>query len=499
MSINTKKTESDIFIENLFVSIFKFIWYIISGFFRGVKKLGNKNILITFLIISILSLSIYHYRDFILSLPYPDMHKMIAFVFVLALPVIFLVIAGNWGKGRASDYDKIFESIAFKGRNGKYPFFCNVKIEGKKQTYLFKSNIPLCEWLKQKDLLETAFDRNILSLKQGKSKNLIIMTTVPSDCVIPTFISWKDEYRSNKESVLCIGVGALQKISFDLNKSPHALFAGETGSGKSVLLRSCLWQLIMVGARVIMIDFKGGVEFGKQYERYGEVITKRERALEALDCLVAENAVRLDLFRELDVKNLTEYNQKTGGNLCRIGLFCDEIAEMLDKKGASKADRVILDKLDGRLSTLARLARATGINLILGTQRPDANVITGQLKTNITTRVSGRFADKYAYEIALGTATLFELPDIQGRFIFKQGAELIEFQSYLFNDNMVRNIDIEPSDALTDNIKVFFPSVNKPGVSEQKVVSIPESSNSKYNEWSAGLDELTEGNLNTDY
>ena len=173
-----------------------------------------------------------------------------------------------------------------------------------------------------------------------------------------------------------------------------------------------------------MIDFKGGVEFGKQYKQFGEVIIKRERAVEVLELLVRENEARLELFNDMDVKNIQEYNRSSSEKLCRIGVFCDEIAEMLDKKGVSKNDRIIYEKLEAHLSTLARLSRATGINLFLGTQRPDANIITGQIKTNIPLRVSGRFADKAASEIVLGATDATDLSDIKGRFMFKQGAEI---------------------------------------------------------------------------
>jgi S-DNA-T family DNA segregation ATPase FtsK/SpoIIIE len=117
-------------------------------------------------------------------------------------------------------------------------------------------------------------------------------------------------------------VSDLDTISFDLNKTPHVLAAGETGSGKSVILRCMLWQMIYKGCRIYMIDFKGGVEFGKANVQYGEVIMERERALVVLQQLVAENEKRLKLFRDLEVKNLKEYNDKTGSNLCRIGVFC---------------------------------------------------------------------------------------------------------------------------------------------------------------------------------
>ena len=69
-----------------------------------------------------------------------------------------------------------------------------------------------------------------------------------------------------------------------------------------MILRCCLWQLISQNARVYMIGFKGGVEFGLDYERYGEVITDRERAAEVLEMLVKENTARLALFRKLGEK-----------------------------------------------------------------------------------------------------------------------------------------------------------------------------------------------------
>ena len=200
-----------------------------------------------------------------------------------------------------------------------------------------------------------------------------------------------------------------------------------------------------------MIDFKGGVEFGKQYEHYGEVITERERALAVLDMLVEENTRRLKLFRDLEVKNLSEYNKKTHQNLCRIGVFSDEIAEMLDKKGVSKENKQIYEQLEAKLSTLARLSRATGINLFLGVQRPDATVLTGQIKNNVPVRISGRFADKAASEIVLGNTDAVDLPDINGRFLYKVGNETIEFQSFYFDDEtMLRDVDIEVGNMLID-------------------------------------------------
>ena len=124
---------------------------------------------------------------------------------------------------------------------------------------------------------------------------------------------------------------------------------------------------------------------------------------------------------------------------------------MLDKKGVAKEEREIYEKIEGRLSTLARLSRATGINLFMGVQRPDANVLTGQIKNNIPVRISGRFADKTASEIVLGNTDAVNLPDIKGRFLYKVGNETIEFQSFYFDDEtMLHEVCVDQGEMLTE-------------------------------------------------
>lgn len=287
---------------------------------------------------------------------------------LLAAPVIYLFLIGQTGQKIMTNALKISDS------RERMVNFRNMPVAAKRvkrYCFFFQSTIPLSEWRSSRERLETALDCSIIKIENGRNKRTVKLTTLPSDYKIPTMVKWSEEYRNEKNGVLTLGISALDPISFNLNRVPHVLVAGETGSGKSVILRCLLWQLIEQGARVYMIDFKGGVEFGKQYEQYGEVITERERALQVLELLVRENEYRLHIFRDLEVKNLDEYNKKTKQNLCRIGVFTDELAEMLDKKGVAKEEREIYEKIEGRLSTLARLSRATGINLFMGVQRPD--------------------------------------------------------------------------------------------------------------------------------
>lgn len=373
----------------------------------------------------------------------PGWVKAAVFYMLLAVPVWYLLILGLLQDLQQARYDKEFAAIGFKDREGRFPVLVKKSRDRKglkksrkyKEIFIFRSNIPIGDWIASQKKIETALDRNIIRFTEGSSKKICKAVAVPPECRIPQRIDWEDSKIREKDGVVVLGEGALEVVAFDLNRTPHVLAAGETGSGKSVILRACLWQLVKKGAKVYMIDFKGGVEFGKRYEKFGEVITQRERALEVLQELCLENEKRLALFRDMEAKNLPEYNRKAGKNLCRIGVFCDEIAEMLDKKGAAKGEREVMEKLEGLVSSLARLSRATGINLFLGVQRPDANVLTGQIKNNIPVRICGRFADKAASEIVLGNTDAVYLPDIKGRFLFRLGNVTEEFQAYYFDDD----------------------------------------------------------------
>lgn len=426
--------------------------------FYGVKKLTKPLPIIGLLLmvgITILSIKM---KDNILSLEtimnkdIPVFIRYLIYWFLLLIPFFYLMILGKVGSKKVDEYTLIFKEIGFLGKDKKTPYFLNKKEDGKKTNFTFKSNIPIGEWKKARERLETGLDCSIRQIREGSGKKIVELVTVSSDYKIPEMIRWDDSYINDGDGVICVGESDLQQITFDLNRTPHVLAAGETGSGKSVILREILWQLISKGCKVYMIDFKGGVEFGKPYERFGEVITERERALKVLQMLVQENAERLKLFRDLEVKNLKEYNNKTGKNLCRIGVVIDEIAEMLDKTGVSKDEKEIFDLLIAAISTLSRLSRATGINLLFGVQRPDAKVLPGQIKNNIPVRISGHFADKAASEIVLGNTAAVDLPDIKGRFLFKLGNETIEFQSYYFDDEKdLKDVHITPGDMLTRN------------------------------------------------
>lgn len=390
-------------------------------------------------------------REAIFGQPAHPVLKGLILGLAILSPLIYLNILAGFQK----DTPGAFEEIGFLGKGGKPPrlAYTKTKTYGNRSVKIlgYESFIPLEKWRKSQSELEVALDCTIRSIYQGKSKRLVELATVSSELQIPESIPWDDKFISEKDGEICVGEDQIRQVSFNLNSVPHVIVAGETGSGKSVILHTMLWQAVCMGCRIFMIDFKGGVEFGSVYEKYGEVITDRKRALVVLKFLEEENARRLALFRAEEVKKLPEYNRKTGDNLCRIVVFIDEMAEMLDRSGASGEDKELIDQLSGSLSTLARLSRATGINLVLGAQRPDAKVLTGQIKTNIPVRICGRFVDPQPSEIVLGNTQAQYLPNVKGRFLCRIGNETDEFQAYYFEDNKhLHDVDIRPGRMLID-------------------------------------------------
>ncbi|PWX08254.1 FtsK/SpoIIIE domain-containing protein [Clostridium perfringens] len=347
--------------------------------------------------------------------------KIIYFLTFIA-PLFYMVIVSfvkNKEDKRNAEYRLAFEQLNFVGADSKTPIL--------KSFIAWKSYIPQ---------LQTSLNISIISIEQGASKRIVIIKSMAGDAKIPKYLPWDDKYIEEQEGVVVVGQTFSGNIKIDLNKSPHILSAGETGSGKSVILRCILWQLLKQGAIAYMVDFKGGVEFGLEYEKVGQVITEVDAAEKLFKYLVDENAKRLKLLRESGSKNIGEYNKKfEGEELKRIIVVIDELAELMDKTGVDDETRAKLVRIEGYTSTLARLSRATGINLCIGVQRPDAKVITGQIKNNVPVRICGRFADSKASEIVLSNTKAKDLPEVKGRFLFKLGADTVQFQAFYFDDD----------------------------------------------------------------
>jgi S-DNA-T family DNA segregation ATPase FtsK/SpoIIIE len=193
-------------------------------------------------------------------------------------------------------------------------------------------------------------------------------------------------------------------VTADLATMPHVLIAGSTGSGKSVainaMIMSVLYKATPQQVRMILVDPKR-VELG-MYEGiphlFTPIITEPKLAANALRNAVREMERRLKLLASRSVRNIDQYNKLFDNQT--PSLFEDATAEqplphiiiIIDEL----ADLMMLDKsnVEEAITRLAQMARAVGIHLVLATQRPSVDVITGLIKANVPTRISFRLATK---------------------------------------------------------------------------------------------------------
>ncbi len=330
--------------------------------------------------------------------------------------------------------------IGLTNHAGEAPLLLS-KRKGKERGIVILEFIPngisRTEWEDKKEKIETSLDVYIINIEEGKNKKRMILHTVSGDCKLPKFMYWQDKYLSDTDFELVLGQSMLGKVTVNLAKIPHILLGGSTGSGKSVLLKLLLMQIVKKSAEVYIADFKGGVDFSPVWHTKCKIIIDENSLLNILIKIVDELENRKTLLRESGCANIGEYNEIYGNKLKRIIFACDEVAEVLDKTGLSKETKEIVTRIEGKLSVIARQGRAFGIHLILATQRPDANILTGQIRNNIDYRVCGR-ADNVLSQIILdNTEAADNIPkDSQGLFITH---DKTIFQGFLFDEKTVFN------------------------------------------------------------
>ena len=196
---------------------------------------------------------------------------------------------------------------------------------------------------------------------------------------------------SQSKLTACLGSGiAGEPLIFDIAKMPHLLIAGTTGSGKSVcincIVMSLLYKATPEDVRLIMIDPKK-VEFSiyKNIPHLmAPVVTTPKDAAGALQAAVEEMERRFELFEQVGVRDLKGYNNATKDDpdmphLPYIVIIIDELADLM---------MTARDEVETAICRIAQKARAAGMHLIIGTQRPSADVVTGLIKANVPSRIA---------------------------------------------------------------------------------------------------------------
>jgi len=259
---------------------------------------------------------------------------------------------------------------------------------------------------------------------------------------------------NRKKSPLRIALGmnvAGEPIASDLAGLPHLLIAGTTGSGKSVCVNSILCCLLLNNTpaelRLIMVDPKRVELTGYNGIPHllAPVITDTEKVVNALQWIQREMDARYYRFSQVATRNIQEYNSKNADKLPYIVVVIDELADLM---------MLAPDETERSLTRLAQLARATGIHLILATQRPSTDVVTGLIKANFPARIAFAVAsntdsrvilDQPGAERLLGRGDmLFQAPD---------AAAPVRLQGvYITDQEIARSVDYWKLQAMNINV-----------------------------------------------
>lgn len=236
-------------------------------------------------------------------------------------------------------------------------------------------------------------------------------------------------------------------IVVDLGRAPHMLIAGATGSGKSVCINTMIMGLLMrhspATLRFLMVDPKRVELTGYNGIPHliGNVITDVDQVMAALTWLMLQMDDRYRLFNSLGVRNIESYNTlaakpaEKGSTLERlpyIVLIVDELADLM---------MTAAEDVERQICRLAQLARATGIHLVLATQRPSVDVVTGLIKANFPTRVA------FAVSSAIDSRVILDTPGAErllGRgdmlLMRPDAAKLLRVQGCLVTDDEIGHV-----------------------------------------------------------
>lgn len=276
-------------------------------------------------------------------------------------------------------------------------------------TFEFKPapNVPVRKILNLQDDLAMALKAQTIRIQAPIPGKDVVGIEIPNQNIETIYlreILQSDIYKNSKsELTIALGkdiVGA--PFVTDLKKLPHLLIAGTTGSGKSVGINAMLLSLLYRNSpktlRLIMIDPKM-LEFSMYNDiphLLTPVITQAKQAVGVLQNLVSEMERRYKLMAQTKTKNIESYNAKMKEQgeetMPFIVIIIDELADLMMTSGKD---------VEFSIGRLAQMARASGIHLIVATQRPSVDVVTGLIKANLPSRISYRVGQKIDSKVIL--------------------------------------------------------------------------------------------------
>ena len=314
------------------------------------------------------------------------------------------------------------------------------------------------------DIVKSALAKgNQVNISPDFNKQSTVAVDIPNDKrqFIP-FGNCFDKIDHTQKLPVAIGVDTMgNPISFDITSAPHMLIAGATGSGKSVCINSIIMSLVANlnpdCFRLLLIDPKK-VEFAPYRllkTIYEEVTNEPKYAVQSLQNLVDDMEYRFDILAKAGVRKIEDFNKKILNSepipdisadeyrfMPYVVAVIDEFADLMmtkDENGVCRNKEV-----ETLVCRIAQKARAVGIHLVIATQRPSVNVITGVIKANIPTRIVFKVASAVDSKIMIGQAGAETLLGKGDGFI-QDDSGIRRFHGCFLSDDEIRNIVNRPA------------------------------------------------------
>jgi DNA segregation ATPase FtsK/SpoIIIE, S-DNA-T family len=314
----------------------------------------------------------------------------------------------------------------------------------------------------------------------------------------PAKVTLGDVFQSYPDAndwTLPVGLGkdiSGRAVFFDLAEMPHLLVAGTTGSGKSVMLNGLLTSLLLTTdprqVKMVLIDPKRVElsQFGRVPHLITPVVTDVKKAANALGWAVSEMERRYEVLEKIGVRSVEGYNDRAETQMPYVVVVIDELADLMMQAGAKVEDAII---------RLAQKARAVGIHIVVATQRPSVDVITGMIKANVPSRVAFAVSSQVDSRVILdtpGAEALLGMGDmlykpvsaarpsrVQGAFISEAEVDRVvsaaveaasgraeaRFVEEVTEPRSVKEEDDEPDDELLPDAASFVVSTQQASVS----------------------------------
>ena len=289
----------------------------------------------------------------------------------------------------------------------------------------FTPGISLETWKDFSDRISTMLDITIIGIFSGDCYRHIIIRAREGKYTYPPVMPWQDQYLIGNDSKFVLGVdGVGEPVIWDCQFDPHAIVAGATGSGKTMLQSLIAHQVLLQGNKLLVIDYKASADWERPCFNDAIIVNEEAGARLLLQDALKDLQWRKERFREVGARNIAEFREKTGDNLQRVIIVIDEAADVLCA-APSKEQKDDYEFIKSTLEMLTRQGRSYGFHVVYGIQRPDMS-LSGQIRSNCT-RFCGRADDNLRRVVFGESFNEADLPEKPGEFLTADGQKFLAY------------------------------------------------------------------------